>query len=138
MSKKVYIVTAGEYSDYHIEAVFLDRVLAERYVDVLTREERYPEHRRVEEYDIGTSVGKRVPVHYVGWVEKVWIPDCDNWSLTINWEWEHEAPKRPRVIELPFRGHMIRASCTDKALAEKAVRDRVAKYRAEKAGIADR
>lgn len=29
----VYIVTSGEYSDYHIDAVFLDRSLAEAYCD---------------------------------------------------------------------------------------------------------
>jgi uncharacterized membrane-anchored protein len=29
---KVYIITAGSYSDYHIERVFLDKENAERYV----------------------------------------------------------------------------------------------------------
>ena len=31
--KTVYVVTEGEYSDYHIEAVFDDRMLAEDYID---------------------------------------------------------------------------------------------------------
>ena len=33
----VYIVTAGEYSDYHIERVFLDRKKAEQYVALQNR-----------------------------------------------------------------------------------------------------
>ena len=38
----VYIVTAGEYSDYHIEHVFLDRKKAEQYVALQHRDcERY-------------------------------------------------------------------------------------------------
>lgn len=39
----VYIVTSGEYSDYHIDAVFLDRSLAEAYCD------KYPD-THIEEY----------------------------------------------------------------------------------------
>jgi hypothetical protein len=31
---KVYVVTAGSYSDYHIERVFLDKEKAERYVEL--------------------------------------------------------------------------------------------------------
>jgi hypothetical protein len=31
---KVYIVTAGSYSDYHIEAVFSEKEFAEKYVEV--------------------------------------------------------------------------------------------------------
>lgn len=31
---KVYIVVAGQYSDYHIERVFLDKEKAERYVEL--------------------------------------------------------------------------------------------------------
>lgn len=31
---KVYVITAGSYSDYHIERVFLDKEKAERYVEL--------------------------------------------------------------------------------------------------------
>lgn len=30
----IYVVTSGEYSDYHIDAVFTDRPLAEHYVEL--------------------------------------------------------------------------------------------------------
>lgn len=42
----VYIVTAGEYSDYHIERVFLDRKKAEQYVAL--------QHRNSEWYTYDT------------------------------------------------------------------------------------
>jgi hypothetical protein len=45
---KVYIVTAGEYSDYHIKRVFLERSLAERYVALQTNSQ---EDFSIEEYE---------------------------------------------------------------------------------------
>ena len=33
MAKKIYIVTAGEYSDYHIEGVFEDEAMARAFCD---------------------------------------------------------------------------------------------------------
>lgn len=41
---KVYIITSGEYSDYKIDAVTLDKEEAERMVNVFPQE-------RIEEYD---------------------------------------------------------------------------------------
>ena len=53
---KAYIVTAGEYSDYHIHKVFLDKDLAERYVRTLrfAPDSHYSFERDaiLEEYDI--------------------------------------------------------------------------------------
>lgn len=40
---KIYVVTDGEYSEYHIEAVFTDKAKAERYAEVYAA--------KVEEYD---------------------------------------------------------------------------------------
>ena len=47
---KVYVVTSGEYSDYRIEKVFLDKDKAELYRD-LHRHEDYYFQMEVEEYD---------------------------------------------------------------------------------------
>ncbi|MCJ7829338.1 MAG: hypothetical protein MUP81_06330 [Dehalococcoidia bacterium] len=49
---KVYIVTTGSYSDYHIKAVFFKKPEAEAYrVRLEPREDN-----DIEEYDIGISV----------------------------------------------------------------------------------
>lgn len=46
---KVYVVTSGEYSDYHIDGVFDDLNKAEIYA--ATIEDKYGENTSVEEYD---------------------------------------------------------------------------------------
>ncbi len=45
---KIYVVTSGAYSDYHIESVFLDKGKAELYAKVHTNEWYYME---VEEHE---------------------------------------------------------------------------------------
>lgn len=49
---KIYVVTDGEYSDYHIEAVFTDKAKAKWYADVHAA--------NVEEYD-SDPVGPSIP-----------------------------------------------------------------------------
>jgi hypothetical protein len=49
--KKIFIVTSGEYSDYHIEGVFSTKKLAEEFVATLSRD------ARVEEYALDEKVG---------------------------------------------------------------------------------
>lgn len=46
---KVYVVTSGEYSDYHIDGVFDDLNKAEIYV--ATIEDKYGDNARIEEFD---------------------------------------------------------------------------------------
>ena len=48
---KVYVVTSGEYSDYHIEQVFLDEQKAEMYKDNINRNNKYGDDCVVEVYD---------------------------------------------------------------------------------------
>lgn len=47
--KKVYIVTVGEYSDYHIEAVFSNEEKASKYIKV---SKIHPSDVEIEEYEI--------------------------------------------------------------------------------------
>lgn len=50
---KVFIVTSGEYSDYHIEAVFSTREQAERWCDLFTSSKGYAaDQPGVEEWDL--------------------------------------------------------------------------------------
>ncbi len=46
---KVYVVTSGEYSDYHIDGVFDDLNRAEIYA--ATIEDKYGDHVQIEEFD---------------------------------------------------------------------------------------
>ena len=54
-----FVVTAGEYSHYHIITVFLDREAAEKFCETAMRLSTY-EHPQVEEF----TIGKRVEDHY--------------------------------------------------------------------------
>lgn len=47
--KKVYVVTAGEYSDYHIEAVFSDKKKATELISKSS-------HLEIEEYEIDKAI----------------------------------------------------------------------------------
>lgn len=52
MKKKIYIVTSGEYSDYHIEAVFTTKRKAVEYV------EQHGTYYDIEEYELDKEVEK--------------------------------------------------------------------------------
>lgn len=59
MEKKIYIVTEGEYSDYHICAVFSTREKAEEYV------QSHGTDYGIEEYDLDEDVERGVKLWYV-------------------------------------------------------------------------
>lgn len=53
MENKVYIVTSGEYSDYHVRAVFSTKKKANEYI------QQYGTDCRIEEYDLDEEVVKK-------------------------------------------------------------------------------
>lgn len=63
---KVYIVTAGEYSDYHICEVFLDKEKAEKYVAVKNELYQYDECwvNELETYDDKVKMTDKVAHYY--------------------------------------------------------------------------
>lgn len=48
---KVYVVTMGEYSDYHICAVALDKEKAEKLCKLFKRDGMYADEPNIEEWD---------------------------------------------------------------------------------------
>lgn len=54
---KVYIITAGTYSDYHIVAVFTEQAEAEQFRDTYNSRISYSsEECEIEEYPIGADI----------------------------------------------------------------------------------
>lgn len=53
--KKVYVVTAGDYSDYHIVGIFDSREKAEEYINYST----YSDLNDIEEYNLNEPPDKR-------------------------------------------------------------------------------
>lgn len=56
MENKIYIVTSGEYSDYHIDAVFSTKGLAEDYIQQNGTDYRIEEYNLDEEIDRNTKL----------------------------------------------------------------------------------
>ena len=54
-TKKVYVVTAGDYSDYHIAGIFDSREKAEEYINYST----YSDLNDIEEYNLNEPPDKR-------------------------------------------------------------------------------
>lgn len=50
--KKVYVVTSGEYSDYGISAIFDDKLLAQKYIEIYNQFSDYNDYNNIEEYEI--------------------------------------------------------------------------------------
>lgn len=60
--QKIYVVTAGSYSEYHICGVFTERKLAEEYIDILDARTGYCE---IEEYEANElSAVQQIPKGY--------------------------------------------------------------------------
>lgn len=49
--EKIYIVTKGEYSDYHICAIFSSKIKAEKYCQAITKEGSWSTPQ-IEDYDL--------------------------------------------------------------------------------------
>ena len=60
MSKRVYLVTAGCYSDYHIIRVFLDKNKAESYMKICNE----PDLNELEEYELSDDK-VFTPIYYI-------------------------------------------------------------------------
>lgn len=62
--KKVYIVTSGEYSDYHIDAVFSAKEKAEEFADIVGT------GFEVEEYDLDAQFERKTVVYLVSFSDR--------------------------------------------------------------------
>jgi hypothetical protein len=140
---KVYAVTEGSYSDYHILALFKTRALADAH-------ERDGEGDSVEEFLLYNRRPTRVTVYSIN--ARIW-PDGSVTSehvdrgepqLRSQLEWEYgsySGPAKPireaRTLQAPYAGKdwLVRVSGTDKAKVLKAFRDRVGQARARTLGV---
>ena len=67
MKNKIYIVTSGEYSEYHIDAVFSTRELAEDYI------QQHGIDYVIEEYNIDEEIDRNTKL----WRVEFNIKDCE-------------------------------------------------------------
>jgi hypothetical protein len=129
VSKKVYIVTSGSYSDYSIDRVFDDKVLADEYVRIHTEHGGYD--MRVEEYDVNAAL-PRIEIIYTVEVDETGEEVCRRSSACDEPEWtSHESSGESYRRDAIARGGSTRGY--DVAL--KIARDKLAEMKAQREGI---
>ena len=122
---KVYVVTQGEYSEYHIVGVTLDREKAERWLELYNSEK-----------------GK---YYYVAEIEEYEADEFGNGGL-YQWEvspgWSNEECVLDTMSERDYDewycddyNYYLTVMAKDKDHALKAAHDKIAKLKAEKEGI---
>ena len=130
---KIYVITKGYYSDYHICAVATDPDKAKRLAQLYT--DKWDD-ARVEEYDtdnVMCLLEGRLPfsVHFSGGV--VWHVSDDKEYL---YNFEPGVIERTEYPHLPSNVcEIVRVYAPDEETAKKIAIDKRAQYLAEKAGI---
>ena len=119
---KVYIVTAGDYSEYHILGATLDRAEAERYIELYKGDySDYVGPPEIEEWELGDIKDRHKIIQLVtfqkGEWKASWVDQSQNGWFNGNDDF----------------GTYVFAD--DKGLAIKIAQDRLAQLKAERAGI---
>lgn len=124
---KVYIVTAGDYSDYHIVAVFANQKKAELYCATHNKGDVY-EPYYVEEWETeDTKIeSKETPKYVWHFNERRGEISVTQGHLTLdNKEWFFVVSDRELI------GHVtVRKNMSEK-MVKKIIADKIAKYKAE-------
>lgn len=119
MSNTIYVLTEGDYSDYHIIGVYSSMELANE-AKVL-----YPKSR-IEEYNLDI-----IPEHPPGMV--AWIVEIDENTISYCSQINPDYFYKDDYLE-DFTSYYVWA--TDKEHAEKIALDRHYQHKAQQAGIA--
>lgn len=127
---KIYVVTSGIYSEYHIDSVFLDKHKAEMYC--AENNAQYGDECQIEEYESADD-------EIEGEIDIAWkyeIQEGDRIARGTIVHYTHRCLNE--VTEGKYRSELtatvyLRAEDDEKAL--KIARDMFAQYRAEKEGL---
>lgn len=134
---KVYVVTAGVYSDYGIDEVFDNREDAEKYICLHNNDDYW--NMRIEEYDIYKNAElKNVKVYYgVSFIMRgnginSFDIVYDSKPIETNINGSKHNYSKSYYGTLPLSNRNI---FEDEDIVKKIVYDAVAKFKAEEAGI---
>ena len=134
--KRVYILTEGDYSDYHIIAVFSDKA---RAIEFMKRRRSDLTDEQIEEYFV-----EEWPLDIDVTPQGQWLAVCylwDEFATSIEYVEPHErrwedVQKAPYVQKWPREGReAIYASARTKEATERALYDYVAQWKAQQVGI---
>jgi len=142
---KIYLITAGSYSDYHIHAVFLTRELAQAYLDPPHSPAKARAFNEIEEWEVLDRLPRCAVVYAACGLVGVegFVGYENHWEYLMS-EIDGPLPGGPEVT-VEKRSWVLRGfSClleitvrgADEAEVARAFQDRVAQARAELAGVA--
>ena len=136
---KTYVITSGEYSDYEIKAVCLDKEKAEQICatinERLIRAKRYGDTASIEEYDTDEyEVDSDWAIGYL----YVLHAKCNN--ISKQYMYEPILTFTRKDITFEQNGDEVYIEATfpldmDAKKAEKIMRDELAKWKAEQEGL---
>lgn len=135
---KVYLITSGEYSDYHVDAVSLDEKEAERICGFLNKN-RYYNTCNIEEYDTDEiKVDSNEEVLDRFWMEvgyKTGEVYCYDPPVTVLGENNEIKVERgyPNESRINITATLPKGTTENKA--RKIMFDRIAKFKSERADI---
>lgn len=135
---KVYVITQGEYSDYYIRAVSLDKDDAERKCALLNRNARCDEYCEIEEYDtedmvVDTNEGVKKKFYMSTSYDEdraIWLSES-----YLTFDEENRVWLTKGCCENIIRCIATLPSDTTEEQAKKIMLDRIAKFKAERAGL---
>jgi len=128
---KVYIVTSGEYSDYHIDGVFDDLNKAEIYAATIDGECSDPVY--IEEYDT-----EEIKIESSKEVKKQWCFDISKSKKVFDFSITHTFRNVNTIREGLDGSHHVYMTLNKDVSEEKAQKiafDRLAEYEAKKQGV---
>lgn len=136
---KVYVITQGSYSDYHIVGVKLTREEAEKVV-ALSNDDYY-DYAEIEEYDtddIKIDTNEEIKDEYYKTYDYQTLDDsCHNAKQTVTFKDKNEVKFCPGTI-IQHGAIVVTATFphgTPTEKVEKIMRDRAAKFKAEREGL---
>ena len=126
MNSKVYVITKGSYSDYHICAVTMDKARAENLKKLFS--DRYDE-ATVEEY-ILNECKENGSMYYVD------FPDDEPQRIGLDeFAGAYVAPNMDRCVLDWYDPIRVYVRAKDEQHAIKIAQDEYAKWKAEKEGV---
>jgi len=123
--KKVYVVTSGEYIDYHIIKVYLNEIKAKAFVEFYNENSSY-DKAQVEEYYVGKDHKREL--NFYSFV-------YEDGRIETSFSSYPSQNQECKYYENGMRGSSWRAYGETKEKAEKNACDFKAKWLAEQAGI---
>ena len=129
-TKIVYVVTEGEYSSYHIQAIFSDCATAEKYCACRNRNEPEIEEWKIDDEEILSN--EEVLLQWYFEIDK---RGCFIKSRRLSYVYKSHALNHIDDLSFTYKIHLALDTSITKSEARNIAADKLAIYKAEKEDI---